>query len=350
MKAVCRRWRTWTEEEPTVPTQYWLAAGLALVLLSPAPAQDAKPKDDKPKETKPQDAKSVKLEWKFEKDKAFYQTLTTKTNRVLKITGTEVKQDHEETFVLQWTPVKQEDKNWVLKLKIEGVRIETDVPGGARVKFDSAKGDNPSGPLSDFYKALTGPDVEFTVTVNAEMQATGVEGTVKVVDALKKANPQLEGMINQVLTSDNLKQLADAAFPALPAKEVKKGDTWSRTSVMAVSALGIFKTTATYTYDGPGADANVEKISVKAEMTYAAPATQPLGFAFKINSGDLKSAEGSGSVEFRKDRGRTEKSDLKLTIKGKLNLDVSGTATDVEVTQTQTTTVATSDENPVKKK
>jgi hypothetical protein len=339
MKAVCRRPWTWTEEEPTVPTRRWLAVGLVLALLSPAPAQE-----------KPQEAKPVKLEWKFEKDKAFYQTLTTKTSRTLKFPGTEVKQENEETFILRWTPVKQEDKNWVLKLKVEGVRLETDVPGGARVKFDSAKNDNPPGPLTDFYKALIGPDVEFTITINAEMQATSLEGMDKSVEALKKSNPQLEAMINQVLTRDNLKQITNAAFPALPAKEVKKGDTWSRTSVMAVSGLGTFKMVATSTYDGPGANANVEKISVKAEMTYTAPSSQPSGFAFKVNSGDLKSTEGVGSVEFLKDRGRADKSDLKVTIKGKLNIDVSGTATDVEVTQTQTTTVSTSDENPVKKK
>jgi hypothetical protein len=339
MKAVCRRSWNWTEEEPTVPTRRWLAAGLVLALLSPAPAQE-----------KPPEAKPVKLEWKFEKDKAFYQTLTTKTTRALKFSGTEVKQDNEETFLLRWTPVRQDDKNWVLKLKIEGVKIDTAVPGSAKVKFDSSKDDNPSGPLTDLYKALTGPDVELTVTVNSEMQATDVEGTGKVVDALGKADPQLELLVSQVLTRDNFKQVVDAAFPSLSTKEVKKGDTWERTSVMAATPLGSFKTTTTSTDDGPDKDANVEKIGVKAEMTYTTPVIQPRGFAFKVNSGELKSAEGSGTVLFRKDRGRADKSDLTLTLKGKLNIDVSGTATDVEVTQTQTTTVTTSDESPVKKK
>jgi hypothetical protein len=325
----------WTEEDPPVPTRLWLAAGLVLALLAPAPAQEAKP---------------VKLEWKFEKDKPFYQTLTTETTRALKFSGTEVNQKFSQTFYLRWTPIKPEDKNWVLKLKVEGARLETDVPGTGKVTFDSTKSDNPSGPLTDLYKALTGPDVEFTITVNSEMQATDVEGTGKVIEALGKAHPQMDAMLNAVLTHDNLKQLADAAFPALPAKEVKKGDTWSRTSVVSVNALGTFETKSTYTLEGPDKDANVEKVSVKAEMTYRAPAEKPFNFAFKINSADLKSTEAAGTVEFRKDRGRADKSEMKMTIKGKLNLDVSGSATDVEVTQTQTTTVTTSDENPVKAK
>ncbi len=317
-----------------MPTRLWLAAGLIVALLAPARAQEPKP---------------VKLEWKFEKDKAFYQALTTETTRNLKSAGTEVNQKNTQTFFLKWTPTKQDDKNWVLKLHIEGVRLETDVPGAGKVAFDSAKADNPSGPLYDLYKALTGPDVEFTITVNGELQATDVEGADKAIDALAKPDPQLKGMLSQVLTQTNLRQIADAAFPRLPSKEVKKGDTWERTSTMTVSGLGGFKTKATYTDEGPGGDANVEKIGVKAEMTYDAPGGLAGGFPIKVNTADLKSTEGTGSVEFRKDRGRADKSELKVTIKGKLNMDVGGSATDVEVAQTQTTTVTTSDENPVKK-
>ena len=94
-----------------MPTRRWLAAGIVLTLIAPALAQEAKP---------------VKLEWKFEKDKPFYQTLATETSRTLKVSGIEVNQKQKETFILGWTPVKQEDKNWVLKLKIEGVHVDGD--------------------------------------------------------------------------------------------------------------------------------------------------------------------------------------------------------------------------------
>jgi hypothetical protein len=70
----------------------------------------------------------------------------------------------------------------------------------------------------------------------------------------------------------------------------------------------------------------------------------------KINNADLKTAEGAGTVSFRKDRGRAERSELKLTLKGKLNIDVGGKDAEFDVSQTQTTTVTTSDDNPVKKK
>src|SRR5579872_1816878 len=97
------------EEDSPVPTRRWLAAGLVLALLCAAPAQEPKP---------------AKLEGKYEKDKAFYQTLTTETTRTLKVSGRDVNQKNAQTFILKWTPTKQDDKNWVLKMKVEGVRLE----------------------------------------------------------------------------------------------------------------------------------------------------------------------------------------------------------------------------------
>ena len=325
----------WTEEDDNVPTRRWLAAGFVLTLIAPALAQDVKP---------------VKLEWKFEKDKTFYQTLTTDTSRTLKTTGTEVKQTNKETFVIGWTPLKQEDKNWVLKMRIEGLHVEGDF-GGTKVAFDSTRDDNPPGPLTDGYKALVG--AEFTLTLSPEMKAIRVEGgQTALQDFIKKAaaaNPQTEKLLNQVLTEDALKAMADATFAAVPNKEVKKGDSWERTAVLALGPIGTFETKYTYTYDGPSdKDANVEKIGVKAEMTYKAPSDKLLA-PFKVNSADLKSSEGAGTIEFRRDKGRVEKSELKVTLKGKMNIDLGGNS-DVDVTQTQTTTVTTSDENPIPKK
>jgi hypothetical protein len=330
MKEVCRcPWPPIQEDDP-VPTRRWLAAGLVLTLLTPAMAQDAKP---------------VKIEWKFEKDKTFYQTLTTETT--LAFAGKPPTHTQKQTYFLAWTPVRQDDKNWALKLKIEGLRLDLSHDGN-RTLFDSTQDKNPSGPLSDFFKVLK--DVELTITVNPEMQAISVEGRDKFIEALTKPKPQLDSMLNQVLTRDNLKQLAEAAFPPMPNKEVKKGDNWSRTTSITVSPLGTFETRYTCTYDGPDKDANLEKVTVKADMTYRTPTSQPLGFPFKINTADLKTTEGSGSFEFRKDKGRADKSTQKLTLKGKLNVDVGGTGADVEVEQTTTTTVITSDESPVKKK
>jgi hypothetical protein len=323
-------------KEDDVRTRRWLAAALVLTLIAPALAQEAKP---------------TKLEWKFEKDKPFYQTLTTDTARTLKTTGAEINQKQKETFIVSWTPVKQEDKNWLLKLRIEGLHVDDDF-GGNRVTFNSTKDDNPPGPLTGAYKAMVG--AEFTLVVGPDMKAVRVEGgPTAVQDFIKKVaagDPQIDRLLTQILTDDALKTMADATFAAVPNREAKKGESWKRTATLTLSPLGTYETNYQYTDDGPSdKDANVEKISVKADMTYKPPSDKfPLA-PFKINKADVKSTEGAGSIEFRKDKGRVEKSELKVTLKGKMEIDLGG-STDVDVTQTQTTTVTTSDENPIPKK
>jgi hypothetical protein len=319
-----------------VPIRRWLAATLTLALITPLLAQDAKP---------------VKLEWKFEKDKTFYQTITTDTTLALKTTGADVNQKHKETYVVGWTPVKQEEKNWVLKLRIEGIHVEGDF-AGTKVAFDSTRDDNAPGPVSGCLKALVG--TEFTLTLSPEMKVTKVEGgstTLKdFVKKLSAADSQTEMLLSQFVTEDALKAMAEQTFAVLPSKEVKKGDKWDRTAIVPLGPLGTYETKYTYTDDGPDEkNANLEKIGFKADMTYKAPADKLGGGAFKINTADLKSSDAAGTTLFRKDKGRIEKMELKLPLKGKMNIDLGG-ASDVDVTQTQTITIATSDENPIAKK
>ncbi len=314
----------------------WLAAALMLALMTPLLAQDAKP---------------VKLEWKFEKDKTFYQTITTDTTLALKTTGANINQKHKETYVVGWTPIKQEDRNWILKLRLEGIHVEGDF-AGAKLSFDSTRDDNPPGPVSSCLKALVG--AEFTLTLSPELKITKVEGgstTLKeFIKKLAGADPQMETLLNQIVTEDTLKTMAEQTFAVLPTKEVKKGDKWDRSAVLALGPLGTYETKYTYTDDGPDEkDANLEKIGVKADMTYRPPADKLGGGALKINTADLKSSDPTGMILFRKDRGRVEKLELKLPLKGKMNIDAGG-ASDVDVTQTQTITITTSDENPVAKK
>jgi hypothetical protein len=313
-------------------TRRWLALGLVLALAAPATAQEAKP---------------VKLEWKFEKDKTFYQTLTTEATQTVKLSGRDVTRKNKQTYYLSWTPTKQEDKYWFLKMKVEGLRLDID-GGDDKVTFDSTRDDNPPGPLSNFFKELS--RAEFTLKLNAEMQSSGVEGADKLIEALGKASPQMKLLVIEVFSPGAVRQLTDAAFPALPGKEVKKGDTWKRQNGLILGPLGTYEATYTYTAEGPDKDANVEKIGVKVELTYKKPSESVGRQPIEVKSADFKTAEGSGTVEFRKDKGRAEKSNVTLTLKGKLNIVVGGTATDVEADQTLTTTVITSDEDPLKKK
>src|ERR1700730_8174203 len=44
------------------------------------------------------------LKWKFEKDKTFYQEMSTDTTQTIKISGTDVKNVQKQTFWFSWKP------------------------------------------------------------------------------------------------------------------------------------------------------------------------------------------------------------------------------------------------------
>ncbi len=318
-----------------MPTPRWLAAALLLAFSTPLLAQEAKP---------------VKLEWKFEKDKTFYQTTTSDVVLTMKFDTMDVVQKQKQTMIVSWTPTKQEDnKNWLVKMKIEGLRIGMDTPG-KKVTYDSTRTDNEPGQVSDFYKALVG--AEFTFTLTPDLTVAKVDGRAEFAKRLTAASPQLEPLVDRLVTDDSLKPMVELTFGAVPNKEEKKGDKWERTMKQSFDALGTTDIKLSYTDDGPGTGANVEKFAVKAKGTYKPPAEKPLqGPPFKITGGDAE-VTGDGTVEFRKDKGRVDKADLKLTLKGKLKVNTDGGTkdTEVDVTRTQTTTLATSDDNPIPKK
>src|SRR5262245_24879627 len=93
---------------------------LAAVVVGPALGQDAT------------------LEWKFTKDKPFYQTMTTSTTQNMTVTGTKVEQKQEQTFYFMFTPTKidKDKKTVTLEQKIIGLKMNIDI-GGSKLSYDS---------------------------------------------------------------------------------------------------------------------------------------------------------------------------------------------------------------------
>jgi hypothetical protein len=294
--------------------------------------------------------KAVKLEWKFEKEKPFYQEITTKTKQVMTISGQKIDQTQTQTFYFSWTPEKYDKskKTWTVKQKIIGVKMTIEI-GGNTISYDSVKDAGQNNPLGEFFKQLV--DSEFTLTVDDKMKVTKVEGKDKFIDKLAKANAQMEPLLKEILTDDAIKQMADPTFGALPDKPVKKGDTWERSSTLNMGPIGKYETKYTYTFEGE--DKNKATIKVKTTLKYTPPSagTQPQ-LPFKIKKADLKSnpKDTSGSIVFDTSKGRIDKSTMKLKLTGSLDIDIGGQETKVTLEQDQTTTVTTTTVSPIDKK
>jgi hypothetical protein len=311
------------------------------------PGDKADKKDEKP--AAPAAGDKATLRWKFEKDKPFYQKMTTKTDQTMKVMNSDVKQTQNQTFYFSWTPEKQEGDAWVIKQKIEGVAMDIDI-GGSKIGFDStAAKDSGNNQLADFFKAMVG--AEFRLTLNTkDMKVTKVEGRDEFVKKLAAANPQMAPLLNQILSETALKEMAEPTFAATTGKEEAKGAKWTRESTLDMGPIGKYSNTYTYTYEGK--DGALDKIKVDTALKYTPPGEQQGagGVPFKIKGADLKGSNGSGTVLFDEAKGRLDKSTSKLDLNGDLSIEIGGQTTKVELKQTQESTVETSDTNYVQPK
>jgi hypothetical protein len=288
---------------------------------------------------------TVDLKWKFEKDKPFYQTMTTETKQNMKVMGMDINQNQTQTFVFSWTPKEQDkDKNWIINQKIEGVRMEIEI-GGNKISYDSMQKDPGAGnPLADFFKALIGS--EFKLTISPQMKVIKIEGRDDFIKKLVAANQQMEPLLKQILSEEALKEMADPAFAAVPDHPVKKGESWTKESKLNMGPIGSYD--MKYTYTSEGKDGKLDKIKVTTDMKYIPPTAAAAGvLPFQIVSADLKSKEANGTVLFNNELGRVESNDINVKLDGKLTIAIGGMNTDVDLSQTQKTTVKTSSENPI---
>jgi hypothetical protein len=320
--------------------------------------EKAKDKGEKDKGDKDKGAgDKANLKWKFEKDKAFYQKMETNTDQTMTVNNNTVKQTQKQTFYFSWKVDKVEGDTVVLTQKILGVAMDIDI-GGSKIAYDSTATNpnnaaaNAQNPLSEFFKQLVGS--EFKVTLDTKtLKVTKVEGRQEFLDKLVKANPQMKPLLDQILSEKALVEMAEPTFAVLPTEPQAKGGSWVRKTSLDMGPIGKYDNEYKYTYEGKDETPKKEdKIKVDTTLKYTPPTGDAAGVGglpFKIKSADLKSTNATGMVYFDEAKGRVDRSNLSLDLKGELSIEIGGQTTKVELQQTQKTNVETSDEDPLKK-
>lgn len=293
--------------------------------------------------------KETKLEWKaFDPEaKTYYQTMSIKTDQKMTVMNMTVQQNQEQTFYVSWTPQKKDkDNNWVVSQKIVGAKMDINI-GGNKISYDSTADTQQQNPLTDFFNALLKLDLKFTIS--PKMKVEKIEGNEELIKSLAKSNPQMEPLLKSILSTDALKRMAEPPLYAFPTEAVKKGKTWSNKSELSLGPIGTYKTD--YTFDYAGKDdkkKELDRITVKATMTYVPPSEKGSKLPFVIESDSKLSGEnGSGYALFNPAKGRFDDYSLNMTLKGDLNIDIGGMKTKVNLEQQQTSRVTTSDTDPV---
>src|SRR5262245_18517651 len=117
----------------------------------------------------------VELKLRFEKDKPFYQEMTTKTQQEMKVMGMDVKQTQDQTFYFSWTFKEEDkDKNPVVVQRIEGAKLRIDIAGNP-ITFDSTNPTTANNALAEFFKALVGTEFKLTLEKDS-MKVLKIEG------------------------------------------------------------------------------------------------------------------------------------------------------------------------------
>ena len=287
----------------------------------------------------------VALKWKFEKDKSFFQKMSTTTRQELTVMNNKVTQEQKQTFVFSWTTVKQEGDIVTLKQKIESVEMAIDI-GGTKIEYNSTGAQTSGNPLAEFFKALVG--AEFTVLLDTkENKISKILDKDQFVAKLVNANPAMQPLLNNILDEKAFIDMSEPTFRVVPTKPVAKGETWDLKSSLKLGPIGSYASDYKYTYEGK--EGALDKIGISATLKYE-PGTSASGsLPFKIENAKLESTKASGTVLFDNTKGRAEKSSMTMEVKGNLTIDIGGQKTTVDINQTQSTTFETSDANPSKK-
>ena len=295
-----------------------------------------------------------KFEPKFEAGKKFYQSVSTDVDQTVKVQGgTEVKLKHSQTFLFRWEPTKQDGEKWTVKLVIEGVKLKVDVAGNP-INYDSTSDQpNANNPgLNEFLKNLK--DTEFTVTYAKGYQVEKVEGQENLLKNLGAANQQMEQLLKKILTAEALKEMSDPMAGLTPGVEKGVGEKWDKTTGLKLGPIGDYDRKLGFEYKGKDKDGefkDLERVEVKASVTYKPPSAEADGLLFRIKAGDLTTqSPKAGYYIFDPKTGFVKKAELSVTMTGQLTVAIGTTETVVNLNQTQSTTVLTSDKSFIPEK
>jgi hypothetical protein len=283
--------------------------------------------------------------WKLEKERTFYQETTIAARQQIKIMDQETVQSQNQVMVFSWTPLRQEGTSWVLRQKIEGIRIVIDL-GGARVEYDSTRPGGADNPLSAFFNNIVG--TEFLVTLDKDMRVTRIAGHKELVARLIADNPPMESLIESTLSEAALKEMTEPMFAALPPRALERGESWVRSHNLDMGPAGRYRMAYEYVQDGKDGALVRFKIG-NIDFKYEPPANNDPKAPFTINRANLSGKKGSGRILFDPEKGRIALLEMSLEIQGDMDVGIGGQNSRVELQQTQKTIVRIMDDNPLKR-
>jgi hypothetical protein len=292
----------------------------------------------------------------FEGKTPFFQKLETTTTQNMEVQGMKHEQTQKQTFYFQWTPKEKKDNCYVVVQKILGVKMDIDIAGN-KISYDSTAGEKqPKNPMSEFFRQLIGQ--EFTLTICPEgngYKVKSVKGVDGLVAKLGKVNQSMVPLLNKILNEETVKQMAEPMLGVIPpGGTVPTSGVWKSVSTLNMGPIGSYTTTNTYTADTKAEKDKVLPIKVKTDLEYTKPMAGEKSLPFQIKDATLKSDEppqgAVNTIWYNEDKGRVDKADLTVKLKGTLTIAIANMDTVVNLDQVQHSILTTSDQQPAELK
>jgi hypothetical protein len=200
--------------------------------------------------------------------------------------------------------------------------------------------------MTDFFAQLRKNPLKFYV--KPDLTVLKIDDRKKFIDELGAINPQMQGLLNAILSEDALKKMAEPTWYAIPEKGViPASNTWQKKSELNLGPIGKYNTTFDFTHKKTEGAQGKEKdtIDIKTKLEYTAPVDKA-GLPFIIHSADLKTDSGTGTAIFDRARGRFDSTEINMTLVGTLEIEVGSMKTKVDLNQKQTAKSTTTDDIP----
>jgi hypothetical protein len=175
---------------------------------------------------------------------------------------------------------------------------------------------------------------------------TKIDDREKFIKELGQINPQMNSLLQAILSDEALKKMAEPAWYAYPkGGEIPASKTWDKESELNLGPIGSYKTK--FDFKHIETKDNKDKIEITAKMEYTAPKDKA-GLPFIIHSAALKTESGKGFAIFDRAKGRFESTEIEMKLKGTLEIEVGNMKTTVDLEQKQVAKSHSSDTAPEK--
>src|SRR5262249_48956871 len=144
-----------------------------------------------------------------------------------------------------------------------------------------------------------------------DLEVKSVENTKEFIKGLGDINPQMQSLLNHILSEDALKKMAEPTWYAFPPKGSLAEKKWTKKSELNLGPIGKYTTTFNFSFDSEK-DGKV-KINIDTSLEYSAPSDNK-GLPFVITKAELKSESGKGHAIFDRAKGRFEHSEITMKL------------------------------------